>query len=387
MDTPLEESNLAHIGSDEDKAAREAAAKLELNWEGCGKDVGIEIWRVENKRDENGNPDFGINEWPKSQYGEFYSGDSYIVLKTSKVPGEEDLQWDIYFWIGSQSSQDEYGVAAYKANELDDLLGDEPVQHREVQGLESREFSDCFPQGIRYLKGGISSGFRKVGADSDTGAERPNSLLLVRKGGKRGSPIRSHGKPVATSSLNQGDAFVLDTSAVVYTWYGSDCSPFEKQRAVEVADSIVAHRAGHSKVLADITSGSHDDDAVAAFWDALGGEGDIAPASDVTDEDIAKEEEEKPTKMAILNDEDSHLVITEVDPPSQDKLETGLVALLDIGSDVVVWIGKESTKREQAQAMTMVGTYLKTHKRQNNTRVHRIKEGKESRCSFWGKIF
>jgi len=28
MDTPLEESNLARIGSDEDKAARKAAAKL-----------------------------------------------------------------------------------------------------------------------------------------------------------------------------------------------------------------------------------------------------------------------------------------------------------------------------------------------------------------------
>jgi len=387
MDTPLEESNLAQIGSDEDKTAREAAAKLELNWEGCGQEVGIEIWRVENKRDENGNPDFGINVWPKSQYGEFYEGDSYIVLKTSKVPGEEDLQWDIYFWIGSQSSQDEYGVAAYKANELDDLLGDEPVQHREVQGLESSEFSDCFPQGIRYLQGGISSGFRKVGADSETGTERPNSLLLVRKGGKRGAPIRSYGKPVSTSSLNEGDAFVLDTSDVVYTWYGSDCSPFEKRRAVEVAGSMVSNRAGHSKVLADITGGSHDDDAVVAFWTALGGEGNITKASDVTDEDIAKEEEEKPTKMTILNDEDSRLILTEVDSPSQDKLETGVVVMLDIGSDVVVWIGKESTKREQAQAMTMVGTFLKTHKRQNNTRVHRIKEGKEARCSVWGKIF
>ena len=60
-------------------------------------------------------------------------GDSYIVLQTSE---DEDgaLFWDVYFWIGSDSSQDEYGVAAYKANELDDLLGDSPVQHREVEG-------------------------------------------------------------------------------------------------------------------------------------------------------------------------------------------------------------------------------------------------------------
>ena len=74
MDTPLEESNLAHIGSDEDKAAREAAAKLEVNWEGAGAKEGIEIWRVENRRDDNDNPVFGVNRWPKKRYGEFYNG-------------------------------------------------------------------------------------------------------------------------------------------------------------------------------------------------------------------------------------------------------------------------------------------------------------------------
>jgi hypothetical protein len=52
----------------------QAAAKLEVNWEGCGEEEGIEIWRVENKRDEHGNPDFGINKWPKEHYGEFFQG-------------------------------------------------------------------------------------------------------------------------------------------------------------------------------------------------------------------------------------------------------------------------------------------------------------------------
>ena len=86
------------------------AASLDVNWEGAGKEPGNLIWRVENKRDASGNPDFGIRVWPKDRYGEFYTGDSYIVLHTSKEEGSDALQWDIYFWIGSQSSQDEYGV-------------------------------------------------------------------------------------------------------------------------------------------------------------------------------------------------------------------------------------------------------------------------------------
>jgi len=74
MDTPLEESNLAFIGSDEDKAAREAAASLEIKWEGAGDSPGIQIWRVENRRDEDDNPVFGVEHWPTERHGEFYKG-------------------------------------------------------------------------------------------------------------------------------------------------------------------------------------------------------------------------------------------------------------------------------------------------------------------------
>ena len=40
--------------------------------------------------------------------------------------------------------KDEYGTAAYKTVELDTLLDDAAVQHREVQGHESQAFKDYF---------------------------------------------------------------------------------------------------------------------------------------------------------------------------------------------------------------------------------------------------
>lgn len=76
MDTPLEESNLAYIGSDQDKAARQAAAALEVHWEGAGETEGVEIWRVENTRNAHDVPVFGISKWPTDRHGEFYTGNT-----------------------------------------------------------------------------------------------------------------------------------------------------------------------------------------------------------------------------------------------------------------------------------------------------------------------
>ena len=44
--------------------------------------------------------------------------------------------------------QDEYGTAAYKTVELDTLLDDKPIQHREVMGHESDMFKSYFSNGI-----------------------------------------------------------------------------------------------------------------------------------------------------------------------------------------------------------------------------------------------
>ena len=94
--------------------------------------------------------------------GKLFAGDSYILLST--VQKGSSLQWNLHFWLGSETSQDESGVAAYKTVELDDYLGGGPIQYRECMEHESDLFMSYFKtQGLEYLPGGVDSGFNKVG--------------------------------------------------------------------------------------------------------------------------------------------------------------------------------------------------------------------------------
>lgn len=357
----LDESNMANYGSDEHREMKQQAAKSEKAWAGAGSEAGIQIWRIEK---------FKVKHWPKERYGEFFGGDSYIILHT-KQNDEGKLEFDVYFWLGAETSQDEAGTAAYKTVELDDLLGDEPVQYREVQGNESKGFLDLFPK-MTVLDGGVASGFNIV---------KPKEYqprLLHCCGYKKN--VQVYQKPMAGESLNDSDCFVLDAGLLLFQFNGTKSSAWEKRKANAIVDGLKAAR--HGKVKDSYTIDGLDDRGNALiedFWQYFGGR----PGSIKEQEDI-KEEEEYTLSMHQVSDAGGKMQVKEVCTGKLDKsaLDTNDAFIVDAGCSLFVWIGKRANKSEKREAMQFAVEYLGSKGRSAKIPIARVMEGKEP-ASFW----
>ena len=107
--------------------------------------------------------------------------------------GSGGFDYNLHFWLGANTSQDEAGIAAFKTCELDQHLGDKPVQYRVVEGNESVRVQRLFcyaatpnPACVGFRAGGAvahcvplrcsSLGTRVVSKKADCRCRRPLPL-------------------------------------------------------------------------------------------------------------------------------------------------------------------------------------------------------------------
>ncbi|CAH1246516.1 AVIL [Branchiostoma lanceolatum] len=333
-------------------------------YEGAGQAGGMEIWRVEKMEIVKRDP---------ATHGQFHEGDSYIILKTTESPGGGGLSWDIHFWLGKETSQDEAGVAAYKTVELDDVLGGTPVQYREVQDHESKKFLSYFKKGIKYLPGGVATGFRHVEEE-----EYETRLLQIK--GKRNVKVRQVG--LEKASLNLGDVFILDAGMELICWNGSQSNMFERLKGMTVAKKIRdEERSGKAKVI--IVDKDHCE-SDSHFFELLGAEpGDIPEEGAVPSEvDAAHERNaDHEVKLYKVSDASGDLEVTEVagKPLKKDHLDTNDCFILDGGpSGIFVWTGIHCSPDEKKTAMKKAVGFLSQKGYPNWTQVTRVVENGET---------
>lgn len=327
------DSNLALFGSDTEKNVKKESAATEPAWKNAGKKVGLQIWRIVN---------FKVTDWPKEDYGKFFNGDSYIILNTYKEEDEEEFQYDVHFWIGAQSSQDEYGTAAYKTVELDTLLNDKPVQHREVQGFESSLFKSYF-KAITIMLGGADSGFRHVTPD------KYKPRLLHFSGTKKYVEVREVTRN--KRSLSSDDVFILDLGLTLYQWNGNGSNKDERMKAMQYLIALKGERSGkaQSEVLEEAsTEPGHD------FFKALNEEDDDGVD---TTQFVAKDTQKELYRLSDASGKLTYRLEKKGDI-SQRDFDTKDVFILDTKKALYVWIGKGTSETERRNAMSYAHSFL-----------------------------
>ncbi|KAJ8480678.1 hypothetical protein ONZ51_g6514 [Trametes cubensis] len=307
----IEDSNIALLGSDLEKQVREHAGDKEPAWDIAGTQPGLQIWRIER---------FTVKEWPKSHYGNFYDGDSYIVSHTYKKDQDsEELFYDLHFWLGSETSQDEAGTAAYKTVELDDHLGGKPVQYREIQDYESPRFLSYFPR-FFCLHGGVASGFHHVSAPPPDATRRLYRVSAVQVHEHAAPHLQVREVPVEGASVVQGGVYVLDMGRRVWQFNTQESTGKVRFKAAEFVQSLVDEREGQCETTVYDEHGQ----GAGAFLSEVGIHLVSAPAESPSTSETA---------LFRLSDASGDVVFERVEPPALSTLSSDDAFVLDASAD------------------------------------------------------
>ncbi|KAF5004887.1 hypothetical protein FDECE_8630 [Fusarium decemcellulare] len=378
----IKDSNVELIGSDIDHQVKYNSALTEPAWNDgkVGIEAGLLIWRIEQ---------FEVVPWPEDKYGQFYDGDSFIILYSEKVDGKdgtETLLHDIFFWLGKHTSQDEAGTAAYKTAELDEFLKGSATQHREIQEAPSDEFLALFPR-MSIRAGGTRSGFRHV---EEEPKEDTTTLLRVFKNPAAGvNGVVVHEVEPTWKSLDDGDVFVLDAVDKIWVWQGKDCSPMEKAKAAQVVHDMTIAKHAEVEVVSQEESRSR------RIVDLLGGNDETpregfrsqGPFASRSQPHAADQVSKKLFRLSDASGELSFDLVKDAERLSRDDLDSHDVFLVDDdGRAIWVWQGSGSSATEKKWWFRIAQAYVRHlqasdgHEDAYLTPVAKVIEGSESRA-------
>ncbi|XP_062873588.1 gelsolin b [Trichomycterus rosablanca] len=325
----------------------------------AGQEPGLQVWRIEK---------MDLVAVPFNLYGSFYTGDTYIVLNTIKQRLGH-LQYDLHFWQGDACTIDEGAAAAIFTVQMDDYLGGTPVQYREVQGHESRTFVGYFKSGLKYMQGGVASGFRHV-ASTDRKVKR-----VLHITGRR--TVRATEVPVTWDSFNHGDCFILDLGEELYQWCGSQSNHFERLKATNISKGICDNeRHGRSRVYI-CEEGSEP----YRMLEILGPKPELPNTGcDDSEADASNRKLAKLYKVSNASGDMSLTLVAEENPFIQSALESTDCFILDHGSNgkIFVWKGKEASPEEKSAGLKIAEEFIQTINYPQHTQVQILPEKGET---------
>lgn len=295
----------------------------------------------------------------------FCNSDVVIVFQSIREYGP----YHIYYWFGSKSAPKKKEATVDRlVPALDDIFGGRCAHHREVEGHESQPFLALYKK-----ENGISvEDSNGVSTWISTNLENFKPVLLHVKGKKNVgvTPVL-----VSYESLNSGDVFILDTGLIIFCWNGISSSRAEKATGIQTVLKFRDSRGGKPTVVI-VDEGKETQ----PFWDALGGKGKIKSADEVEDDDHYERGQEKFVKLYHVSDATGKLIVSHIASPplNQMSLNQDDCHILDIGTEIFVWIGQGCTDQERSSAMSSAEEFLRTSNRPSWVPITRFLQGYET---------
>lgn len=370
--TQEEDSHAALIRSS--KRWDEQLQKPDINYgaiftDDIGQYPGLSIWQIENF--------YPVFVEDHALYGKFYEADCYIVLQTN-MDDSGNLSWQIFYWIGLESSLDKQACSAIHAVNLRNMLGAEGRCIREEMQDESDEFLDLFDNDIAYIEGGTASGFYSVEK-----TEYPLRLYALR-GTRTLTPFPV---PIECSSLNPNQVLILDNGMMIYVWVGGAAKGVMRSKARLLAEKINKDERKNQAEIEMLYQGYEEDE----FWELFGG-----MPEEITPTDLSVYQRGRPALyrvnlgmgyLELPQVKYQRLTEHETTPdleliPKQrlvhSLLSSKYVYILDTQTDVFVWIGRKSPRLLRNAAFKLAGEMMHMIHRPAFTIVSRQLEGTES---------
>uniref|UniRef100_A0A8C5CSM9 Scinderin like b n=1 Tax=Gadus morhua TaxID=8049 RepID=A0A8C5CSM9_GADMO len=316
----------------------------------AGKQPGLQVWRIEK---------MDLKPVPKALHGNFYTGDAYVLLFTTKAP-----TYYIHMWMAQLNIQNTHMNTSTLTSQVNGPA------FREVQNNESITFLGYFKSGIKYQVGGVASGFEHV-VTNDMSVKR---LLHIK--GRRA--IRATEVPLSWGSFNQGDCFIVDLGKDIYQWCGSECNRFERLKASQVAIDVRDNERNGRAKLHMVDDGGEPQ----AMIDALGPKPSLAPGT--PDDEKVDTSNRKKGALYMVSHNASGSMKTSLVAQSSPFLQASLSAeecyILDNGVDrnVFVWKGPKANTTERKAAMSAAEKFIKEKGYSTKTQIQVLPAGGET---------
>lgn len=164
--------------------------------------------------------------------------------------------------------------------------------------------------------------------------------------------------------LNSGDAFLLRSPDTVYAWLGKGCNDAEVGAALKIGESLKT-----STVFRTVTEVKEGEEPE-KFWGFLGGKDDYAS------EKVLVEAPRDPRLFQCSNATGKYAV-EEIYDFAQDDLDINDVFILDVFSELYVWVGSGANKEEEKESMVMAEKFLEAAGSSADTPIVKVRQGSE----------